>query len=76
HPLDAAPARAYVLNVFVEPGDRGRGLARTLMDHLLAEARARDVRVVALHASGLGRPLYERMGFTPTNEMRLVLEPA
>ena len=29
---------------------------------------------INLHASELGRGLYEDLGFEPTNEMRLVLE--
>jgi hypothetical protein len=29
---------------------------------------------LTLHASDMGRGLYEDLGFKPTNEMRLVLE--
>jgi hypothetical protein len=32
---------------------------------------ARGIRRVVLHASADGRRLYERIGFVPTNEMRL-----
>jgi hypothetical protein len=31
---------------------------------------------VGLHASDEGRPVYEQLGFKPTNEMRLELGPA
>jgi len=31
------------------------------------------VPIVILHASTEGRPLYESMGFKPTNEMRIEL---
>jgi hypothetical protein len=37
----------------------------------LATLAARRIRRVVLHASDQGRPLYERLGFVPTNEMRL-----
>jgi hypothetical protein len=30
--------------------------------------------MVSLHASDFGRPLYESLGFRPTNEMRLKLD--
>jgi hypothetical protein len=30
-----------------------------------------EVRRIVLHASDDGRRLYERLGFVPTNEMRL-----
>lgn len=65
--------RAYVLNVYVRPDHRGRRLARRLVEHLLAECAARGVRLVSLHASEAGRPTYEALGFTPTNELRLTL---
>jgi GNAT superfamily N-acetyltransferase len=62
---------AYVLNVFVERAWRRRGVAALLMDHVLAYTRDRGMRVVTLHPSQQGRPLYERLGFKPTTEMRL-----
>jgi len=72
HPLDpTGGARAYLLNVFVEPEYRRRGLARALLDICVAEARRRNIRVVSLHASREGAPLYEQLGFRPSNEMLL-----
>jgi ribosomal protein S18 acetylase RimI-like enzyme len=65
--------RAYILNVYVLPEHRGRKLARRLVEHLLAECGARGVRLVSLHASDAGRSTYAALGFTPTNELRLVL---
>ncbi|MFN0145927.1 MAG: GNAT family N-acetyltransferase [Dehalococcoidia bacterium] len=64
----------YVLNVFCEPAFRRRGLARGLLEHIVAWARSRGYPVVELHASDEGRPLYASMGFLATNEMRLTLE--
>ena len=37
---------------------------------LLRSCRGNGIESVVLHASGEGRPLYEKLGFTPTNEMR------
>jgi ribosomal protein S18 acetylase RimI-like enzyme len=65
--------RAYVYNVYVAPEHRRRGLARQLMDEVLAHCRAENIRTVWLHASDEGRPLYDKMGFVATNEMKLVL---
>jgi len=74
HPLDpVGETRAYLLNVFVEPEYRGRGLARGLVELSLAEARRRNIRVISLHASNEGRPLYEKLGFRTTNEMLCVV---
>ena len=73
HFLDpAGEQRGYVLNVFVEPEYRRRGLAQALMSECMDEARRRGVRVVALHASEKGHPVYEKLGFTTSNEMLFV----
>jgi ribosomal protein S18 acetylase RimI-like enzyme len=68
--LELGP-EAIVLNVYVEPAWRRRGVAEALMRALLDELAARGVRRIVLHASADGRRLYERLGFEPTNEMRL-----
>jgi ribosomal protein S18 acetylase RimI-like enzyme len=74
HPLDPiGENRAYLLNVFVEPDYRQRGLARELVQKCMTEAARRSIRVLTLHASAAGRPLYESLGFKPTNEMLLAL---
>jgi GNAT superfamily N-acetyltransferase len=64
---------ALVINVYVEPGSRRLGLARRLMDALVAWSREAGIERIALHASPHGRHLYDTMGFIPTNEMRLML---
>ena len=68
--LELGP-EAIVLNVYVEPDWRRRGVADALMRALLSALAARGIRRVVLHASDEGRRLYERLGFLPTNEMRL-----
>lgn len=73
HPLHPdGNQRAYLLNVFVEPEFRKRGLAHSLIERCLAEARQRGIRVVTLHSSDAGRPVYEKLGFHPTSEMMFV----
>jgi len=71
HFLDAEPRRAYLLNFYVAPEARRRGLARELLALAVAEARARGIKVVTLHASKFGKRLYEQHGFVLSNEMRL-----
>ena len=65
---------AEVLNVYTDPAHRRRGLARRLVEHVLSWSRARGFRRISLHASDEGRPLYEQLGFEPTNEMRRELK--
>ena len=65
--------RAYILNIYTEPEYRGRRIARRIMNAIVDWCRAEGFETVSLHASPMGRPLYESMGFEPTNEMRLNL---
>jgi GNAT superfamily N-acetyltransferase len=70
HPLDPSnDHRGYVLNMYVDPAHRRQGLARNLLQLCLDESRRRGLRIVALHASDAGRPLYTSFGFAPANEM-------
>lgn len=63
--------RGYLLNIFVEPDYRRRGIASQLVDCCIQETRRRNIRVVTLHASPDGRAVYEKIGFHPGNEMQL-----
>jgi GNAT superfamily N-acetyltransferase len=62
--------QALILNVFTEQRWRRRGVAARLMEELLRWARDKGIESIVLHASAQGRPLYDRLGFVPTNEMR------
>ncbi|HSD84033.1 MAG TPA: GNAT family N-acetyltransferase [Anaerolineae bacterium] len=64
----------YVHSVYTEPAYRRQGLARQILTAMMADCRANGWPRISLHASELGRGLYESLGFKPTNEMRLVLE--
>jgi GNAT superfamily N-acetyltransferase len=75
HWMDPEPRRAYLLNFYVAPEMRGHGLARALLALAVDEAKARGIRVVSLHASKFGKPIYERNGFAPSTEMLLRQEP-
>jgi len=73
HPYDLECRRATLLNVYVYPEFRRRGVARQLMHTMIAWCRDQHFAGVFLHASKDGRPLYESLGFEPTSEMRLQL---
>ena len=74
HMIGPGRWRGNIVNVYTQPGSRRMGLARRLMETALDWCRSNGVRAVILHASDDGRPLYEKMGFTATNEMRILLE--
>lgn len=72
HPFE--DRRGYVLNVFVEPSHRGRGLGRMLMDLGDAEMAQRGVSFAVLHATRMGKPLYEKLGWAQTSEMSKLIK--
>ena len=74
HPYDHQCRQATVLNVYVDPQFRRRGIARQLMQTMIDWCRRQGFVNVSLHASKFGRPLYESLGFEPTTEMRLKLK--
>lgn len=72
-PFNFEPERAWILNIFVEPPQRRRRLAKAITQALIDWCRQNGFASVALHSSEYGRGLYESLGFRPTNEMRLLL---
>lgn len=61
---------AGVHQVAVPPEQQGRGIARELMQWLIARARAKGAEHVCLQASAAGEPLYRSMGFQPQFTIR------
>ena len=73
HPYDGQCRRATILNMYTDPPFRRQGIARRIMQTMIDWCRKEGFMRVDLHASEKGRPLYESLGFEPTNEMRLKL---
>lgn len=73
-PHDPLTRRAVIINVYTEPEARRQRLARRLMSLMIQWLKEQGFSSVALHASDAGRPLYQALGFVPTNEMRLRLK--
>ena len=67
------PDRAYLLNVYTYREFRKKGLARTLTQAAIHYCRQKGHKILWLHASEYGRPLYESLGFEATNEMKLII---
>jgi GNAT superfamily N-acetyltransferase len=73
HAYDLECRRATILNVYTEPEYRRRGIARLIMETMIAWCKQEGFARVSLHASERGRHLYESLGFEDSNEMRLNL---
>lgn len=65
-------ARGYIFGVRVAPEFRRRGVAATLTGEAVGFLRDAGCKRIRLHASPAGRATYERLGFTPTNEMEIL----
>ena len=62
----------YILNIVTVPSRRRRGIARRVLQTILAWLAEQGIQRVELHTSDDGRSLYESLGFEPTtHEMRL-----
>ncbi|MBZ0288373.1 MAG: GNAT family N-acetyltransferase [Anaerolineae bacterium] len=73
--MDWSTYRGFIFNVYTNPEHRGKGLGRRVVGAALDWSTAQGIRVVSLHPSDAGKPLYEAMGFAQTNEMRITLSP-
>lgn len=62
------PDVAWVAMVLVDPAERGQGIGTALLREGLVLVR--DVPVVGLDATPLGRPLYLKLGFSDAFELR------
>jgi ribosomal protein S18 acetylase RimI-like enzyme len=60
-----------VESVAVVPEARGRGISRHLLLHALADAVERGNETSTLVATGLGYPVYERVGFNPLGRVSM-----
>jgi GNAT superfamily N-acetyltransferase len=61
----------YIAGVFVLPEYRRLGVARAVTVAALDWLWSIGCRLVRLHAAAEARPIYQRLGFTPSNEMIL-----
>lgn len=64
---------AYVMNLYTLPEYRRRGIAKSLMEEVINWVKENKITRISLHASEMGRNLYNTLGFTTTNALRLKL---
>ena len=58
---------AYVTNMYTLPNYRKRGIASRLLQFIIDEAKIQEYKVIRLHASSEGRPVYSKAGFNDSN---------
>ncbi|MFX0108870.1 MAG: GNAT family N-acetyltransferase [Candidatus Hodarchaeota archaeon] len=55
---------AYIMNMYIEPEFRGRGIGTSLLNRILNECKTRGIGKVALHDTEMSRSIYEKHGFS------------
>jgi GNAT superfamily N-acetyltransferase len=60
----------YVMSMYTAPEFRGRGVASRIVRAMMRWSSEHGYGRITLHAAPMGRGVYERLGFVPTNEMR------
>lgn len=60
--------KAYIMNMYTAPEYRRQGIAFQTLDLLVKDAKGQGVSQIALEATDMGRPLYEKYGFVKMEE--------
>jgi ribosomal protein S18 acetylase RimI-like enzyme len=60
--------RAHIMNVYTRKNYRRQGIALQMMKMIIEEAKQKGVTEISLDATELGRSLYEKCGFTRSEE--------
>lgn len=66
----------YLMSMYTDPNWRGRGIASAIVKCAMAWSRKMRYRRMTLHASEAGRPIYRKLGWSRTWEMRIELSSA
>lgn len=65
--------KAYLMNIYTSPKYRRKGIAYKTLDLLIKATREKGINHITLEATSMGRPMYEKYGFTKMNdEMELL----
>ena len=60
--------RAHIMNVYTREAYRRQGIAKTLVQMLVDDAKMKGATEISLDATEMGRPVYLSLGFTATSE--------
>jgi GNAT superfamily N-acetyltransferase len=70
-PYNLTGRTGYIMNLVTDLRYRRQGIARRLMQAMLDWLSEQGISHATLHATQVGIPLYEELGFAESNEMQL-----
>ncbi len=73
HPEVKKRRQPYLMSMFTEPSFRGKGVASGIVRTTVEWCRVNGYPYVMLHASEMGRGVYEKLGFERLWQMKLKL---
>jgi len=65
---------AYIMNLVTLEEYRRQGIARKIMNAMVEWITTKNITVMSLHATDMGKTLYHELGFEDSNEMCLRLK--
>ncbi|HVB12197.1 MAG TPA: GNAT family N-acetyltransferase [Nitrososphaerales archaeon] len=63
----------YLLSMYTKPRYRGRGIATSIVKEAMKWSKKKGFKMMTLHASEFGKPVYTKIGWKRTWEMRVDL---
>ena len=63
----------YICDVIVDPAFRGMGVAKAMLEEVMADSRFSHLRGLLVTSDAHG--LYEKFGFEPANDRHMGREP-
>lgn len=74
-PDNMSGREGYIMNMYTLPEYRRRGVATALLGECVRFARSMGAGRLSLHASSLGKPVYQKFGFVDSRgEMRMAVD--
>ena len=67
--------KAYIMNMYTAPEYRRQGIAFHTLDLLVRDVKEQGMSQIALEATKMGRPLYEKYGFVKMQDEMELLQP-
>ena len=60
--------KAYIMNMYIRKEHRRKGIASEVMEMLLNDIRKRGITHIGLEASEMGKEMYRKFGFAPSDD--------